>query len=247
MPSKVVRALGWLGYGGVLALAFGLAAYLSFSLLVRSGVTQVPDLVGLPAEEVAGVLADRGLARREGGERERYDDTVPAGRVARQSPKGGSLVKRGSAVEAIVSLGPQLIEVPDLSGRVLASAQVTLSANGLSVGRTASVFAAGGVPGTVVDQSPAPGERVGGDSPIDVYLALDDTAAVYLMPDLVYREYALVRRFFEARGLRLGNVKFEPYENIPEGIVLRQFPLPGHPLGRLDAISLVVASGAVEG
>lgn len=246
MASTVVRALGWLAYGGVLAIAFGVAAYLSFSLFVRSGVTQVPDLVGRPAHDVDALLADRGLTRRAGGEGERYDEAVPAGHVARQSPKEGSLVKRGSGVEVVLSLGPQLIEVPDLSGRVLGSAQVTLGANGLALGRTAGVFFAGGAPGTVVEQSPAAGERVGGDTPVDLYLALEDVAAVYLMPDLVYREYDSVRRFFEARGFRLGNVKLEPYENIPAGTVLRQYPLPGHPLARRDAISLVVASGDVE-
>ncbi len=246
MASKAVRALGWLAYSGVLTIAFGVAAYLSFSFFVRSGVTQVPDLIGRPVGEVDALLADRGLARRAGGEAERYDDAVPAGGIAHQEPKAGSLVKRGSAVEVVVSLGPQLVEVPDLSGRVLASAQVTLSANGLTVGRTASVFSAGGSPGTVVEQSPAPGTRVGSDTAVDLYLALEDVAAVYLMPDLVYREYEPVRRFFEGRGFRLGNVKFEPYENIPAGTVLRQYPLPGHPLARRDVISLVVASGAVE-
>jgi beta-lactam-binding protein with PASTA domain len=66
------------------------------------------------------------------------------------------------------------------------------------------------------------------------------------MPDLVYRDYEQVRRFFEARGFKLGSVKFEPYENVPAGVVLRQFPLPGHPLARRDVISLVVASDSVE-
>ncbi|MGH9465439.1 MAG: PASTA domain-containing protein [Thermoanaerobaculia bacterium] len=246
MASKAVRALGWLVYGGVLAIAFAVAAYLSFSFFVRSGVTQVPELVGRPVQEVDALLADRGLTRRDSAEAARYDDAASAGTIAHQDPKEGSLVKRGSAVEVVVSLGPQLIEVPDLSGRVLASAQVTLDANGLTLGRTASVFAAGGAPGTVVEQAPAPGAQVGGETSVDLYLALDDVAAVYLMPDLVYREYDRVRRFFEARGFRLGNVKFEPYENIPAGTVLRQYPLPGHPLARRDAISLVVASGAVE-
>ncbi len=247
MASKAVRALGWLAYGGVLAIAFVTAAYVAFSLFVRSGVTQVPDLIGRPAGEIDALLADRGLVRRQGGEGERYDDAVPAGRIARQEPKEGSLVKRGSSVAVVLSLGPQLIQVPDLSGRVLASAQVTLGANGLTVGRTANVFAIDQAPGTVFEQSPPAGTRVGGDTAVDLYLAQDDIAAVYLMPDLVYREYERVRRFFETRGFRLGNVKFEPYENIPAGTVLRQYPLPGHPLGRWDVISLVVASGALEG
>ena len=53
---------------------------------------------------------------------------------------------------------------------------------------------------------------------------------------------ASVRGFFELRGFRLGGVKFEPYEGVAAGTVLRQFPLAGHPLTRRDAISLVVVA-----
>ena len=51
---------------------------------------------------------------REAGER--YDDEVPAGHVLRQRPASGSLVKRGGRVEVAVSLGPQVVAVPDLDG-----------------------------------------------------------------------------------------------------------------------------------
>ncbi|MCZ6727052.1 MAG: PASTA domain-containing protein, partial [Acidobacteria bacterium] len=77
---------------------------------------------------------------------------------------------------------------------------------------------------------------------VDLYLATSSRAGTFLMPDLVYRDYERVRRFFEARDFRLGSVKFEPYESMAPGIVLRQFPLAGHPLRRQDAISLVVVS-----
>ena len=40
----------------------------------------------------------------------------------------------------------------------------------------------------------------------------------------------------------MGTVKFEPYEGILDGTILRQTPLPGHPLRRRDVISLVVAA-----
>ena len=62
------------------------------------------------------------------------------------------------------------------------------------------------------------------------------------MPDLVYRRYEAVRQSLQAGGFRFGSVTFEPYEGVAEGTILRQQPLPGHPLRRSDAISLVVAS-----
>ncbi|MEZ5331026.1 MAG: PASTA domain-containing protein [Thermoanaerobaculia bacterium] len=245
MAGKIARAFGWLAYSGLLLILFAVVASGSFSLFVRSGVTKVPDLSGLEEGAVAARLADSGLELRR-AEGAHYDERVPAGEALSQKPKAGSLVKRGSAVEVTISLGPQLVVVPDLTGQALSAAQVTLQAAGLGLGRTANVFADRGAPGTVVGQAPRAGDKVARSTSIDVFLSLQDLSELFLMPDLVYRDYEQVRRFFEARGFRLGSVKFEPYENVPAGVVLRQFPLPGHPLGRRDVISLVVASDSVE-
>jgi beta-lactam-binding protein with PASTA domain len=62
------------------------------------------------------------------------------------------------------------------------------------------------------------------------------------MPDLVYRDYEQVRPYFERLGFKFGNVKFERYEGVAAGVILRQFPLPGHPLTREVPVSLVVAT-----
>jgi serine/threonine-protein kinase len=245
MAGKLARALGWLAYAAALVVVFGATTYFSFSLFVRSGVTKVPDLAGLEESAAAARLADTGL-ELDLAAGAHYDDEIAAGRALSQRPKAGGLVKRGSAVEVTISLGPQLVVVPDLSGQALSAAQVTLQASGLGLGRTANVYADRGAPGTVVGQSPPPGDRVGRATGVDVFLSLEDVSERFLMPDLVYRDYEQVRRFFEARDFRLGSVKFEPYESIPAGVVLRQFPLPGHPLARRDVISLVVSSDSVE-
>lgn len=247
MRSKLLAFVAWLAALTGAALVFGVAAYLGFSLFVRSGVTQVPEVVGTPREEAEAVLGDSGLVVRWAAEQGRYDDAVPAGHVLRQQPRAAGLVKRGSTVELLQSLGPQLVEVPDVRGRALAAAQVILAAAGLSPGRTANVHAVSGAPGTVVEQWPTAGERVGHDDPVDLYLALDNVAEVFVMPDLVYKDYETIQRFFELSDFRLGSVKFEPYDNVAPGIVLRQFPLAGHPLARRDVISLVVSRGAREG
>ncbi len=247
MLTKPLRALGWIGYTGLTAGFFILAAYTSFSLFVRSGVTPVPNLVGINEEEVAPRLADQGLRLRHNPEANRYDDEVPEGRVLQQSPVAGSLAKRGSGVEVTISLGPELLEVPDVRGQILQAAQVTLAAAGMALGRTVSVYSVGAVPGTVIDQDPLPSTHVGLAAPVVLFLSMESRSDTFLMPDLVYREYEAVRRFFEQRGFRLGSVKFEPYEGIDPGIVLRQFPLPGHPIRRRDVISLVVTTDEQAG
>lgn len=244
MPSRLGRALRLLGFAAYALAAVGvftLAAYLSFSAFVRSGATRVPEIEGLRREEARSLLADSGL-RLDLAQGGRYDATVPAGRVLAQSPAASTLVKRGGTVTAATSLGPQRLEAPELTGKSLQSAQVTAAAGGVTVGRILSIFRDGAAANTVVAQSPEPGGLLPPEGEVDVLLARTGSAQRFVMPDLVYRDYDTVRRFFERSGVRLGRVTFEVYEGAREGMILRQFPLAGHPVSRREAISLVVAA-----
>ncbi|MGH9382582.1 MAG: PASTA domain-containing protein [Thermoanaerobaculia bacterium] len=241
-----LKVLGWAAYGLVLFLVFGLTAYHSFNAFVRSGVTSVPEVTGVPVAEARAILADAGLGISE-GEQGRYDDAVASGAIVVQRPRAGSLVKRRSQVDVVVSLGPRKLEVPDLRGKDVQSARLTLVAAGLKPGRVRQVFASTGRPGTVVDQLPPPTVRVGADAAVDLMVCNENVAETYLMPDLLYRDVEKVQQFFAARGFHIGSVKFEPYEGVPDGTVLRQLPLAGHPLHAHDAIALVAAAPARAG
>ena len=243
VARKLLRFLGLSVYALVVVGVFVASAYGAFNLFVTSGATSVPDVVGLEREEAADRLADSGLEMAEPEEGGRYHGTVPAGHVIEQSPPASSLVKRGASVGAVVSLGPQRLSVPQLVGKSQQSAQVTLAAGGLALGSTLKVFDPGTAAGVVVAQDPAPGALVSPAAEVRVFLAQGGPGRRLIMPDLVYRDYDLVRAFFERAGLKLGRVTFEIYEGAREGTILRQFPLAGHPLTAADAVSLVVAAG----
>jgi serine/threonine-protein kinase len=242
LVAKLLRALGLVAYAGVVVAVFLGTAYVAFSLFVRSGTTAAPDLAGLSQQAASGTLSDAGLDIRVNEGAGRFDPEIPAGHVVAQHPPPRTLVKRGSGVQVTLSLGPQRVTVPDLVGHSMQSAQVALAAAGLAPGRTMSVFSRDAEPGTVVQQRPGPGSAVAPSAAVDLMLVLPGSTPTYVMPDLVYRDYDRVRRFFDQRGFRFGSIKFEPYEGVPYGVILRQFPLAGHPLARTDAISLVVAA-----
>lgn len=228
-------------YAGLLTVLLGASSYLALSNFVRSGVIAVPDLIGLPLADAEAALADAGLGVRR-VEQDSYDEAVPAGHVLRHDPPAGSAVKQDSGVVIRLSRGRQLVETPDLTGQVLQTAQVSLAASGLRLGRSRSVYAEFGEPGTVVRQSPPPGSLVDPSSLVDVMVSLANPGASFVMPDLIDLPEAPVRTWFETRGFRLGRVKYEPYEGVEAGIILRQYPLPGHPLRQSDSIALVVAA-----
>jgi serine/threonine-protein kinase len=241
----LLRALARLLYAVALVVLFVAASYLSFSLFVRRGVTPVPSLVGLEIDKAAERLADQGLRLRHQRASDRFADNVPAGRVLDQRPGAGAIAKRGGVVDLVLSRGRRVMPVPDLRGSALTAAQVTLVAAGLGTGAVAHVFA-DAPPGSVVAQKPAAGAEVGPGTPVRLFLASEGRRQTYLMPDLVDHEYHAVRGFLEMHGFRVGSVKFEPYEGVSESLVLRQFPLPGHPLRQGEVISLVVATVAED-
>ncbi len=240
MWRRFLRSAGLVAYALLVALVFIVCGYLAFSGFVRSGATTVPKISGLTLVEAEDLLREKGLHPSRDPV-ERYDPKVPAGRVAVQSPDAGSWVKRGSSVVLTPSRGPQRVDVPGLTGRALPAAQFTLAAVGLGVGQALAVFA-GGNPGVVIEQDPPAGAAVPPATPVDLLVAQPSAGERYVMPDLIYRHYDDVRPMFERQGFRLGSVKFEPYEGVASGVILRQFPLAGHPVGRQEAISLVVAT-----
>ena len=98
---------------------------------------------------------------------EEYSDTVAAGLVIRATPPVGEAVPRGGPVQVVISRGPQLFPVPDLSGKTAEEANAALQAVGLS-GRIAAGSALGG---KVSGQSEPAGKQVPHTTIIEVTLA----------------------------------------------------------------------------
>ena len=237
----LLRALLRLAYLAVVGVLFVASAYVGFSGFVRRGVTPVPSVVGLGLDEASLRLSDQGLRPRHESGTDRFTDDVAAGKVVEQRPGAGSIAKRGGAVTLVLSRGRRVVPVPELVGSARPAAQVTVTAAGLTAGALAQVVAERPV-GTVVAQDPAAGTNVGPGTAVRLYFAGEQARETYVMPDLIDREYRLVRQLLDSYGFRVGSVKFEPYEGVSESLVLRQFPLPGHPLRRGEVISLVVAA-----
>lgn len=88
---------------------------------------------------------------------EQHSDDVDAGDVISQDPVGATL-HRGDVVELVVSLGPELVEVPDVKAAGVAAARAELEALGFEV-ETREALGYLGL-GYVFAQDPAAGERI---------------------------------------------------------------------------------------
>ncbi len=122
----------------------------------------VPSLIGDSQSAANSALTSIGLVPSS---TTAYSNTVASGQVISQSVAPGNMVARGTTISFVVSLGPHLVTVPDLTATPLQQAEAALAAVGLSVG---NVYGPSGN-GVVIFQNPTGGTSVLYGSTVDVY------------------------------------------------------------------------------
>ena len=109
---------------------------------------QLGDWTNQPATQATSSLQQAGLTVKS---TQKYNQTVPSGDVISQTPDPGT-VHRGDTVTLVVSKGPPLVVVPDVTGKSVEQARKILRAAGFQV-QVTHVFP-WIVGGNVVAQSP---------------------------------------------------------------------------------------------
>ncbi len=122
-------------------------------LVVSAG--SVPEVSGMSQSEAEQALTDAGLTPAVVDSQ--YSSSVPAGVVLSQENTSDPMVP-GSTVNLVVSLGPDLVEVPDVTGKPAKDAIAELEAAGFDVDHS--------IPSVLLDdakvssQNPSGGEEV---------------------------------------------------------------------------------------
>ena len=149
-----------------------------------------------------------------------YNSTVGKGLVVSTSPKAGSSVKRNTVVNLIVSKGPEILKVPNVTGQTSSAAQSALSKAGFksSVSLQYSESVAKGV---VISQSPSSGTAAR-DSTIK--LVVSNGPPLVTVPNIVSKSLSQATSILSAAGF-----KISVRTNIPGGgnIVVQQSPGAG--------------------
>lgn len=130
----------------------------------------LPDLVGA-TERQAGMTLTRDSFQL--GRVVRVSQAgLPEPRVVAQSPQAGTNLQRGDAVDLVVAepAGRQLYMMPDLRGVPLDRARAAIERAGLVLGHV-ETDRHGGPEGTVLEQRPRAGVRVGKGDRVDLLAA----------------------------------------------------------------------------
>lgn len=236
---KIRSCLGTLLFVFFLVVAFGLSSYFWFRFFVRGKSVETPNLVGRTLVSARGVASDRGLILVVDNANDRNSDKVAPGSVVWQNRAAGALVKRGTRLFVGQSLGPLVLSVPDLTGQSPRTALLRFSQRNLKLGNLA-YFDHPSISGIVAEDPPR-GTVVSGQTPISLLVGFIKPGPTYVMPDLIDRPLIEVRPTLEIRNLTISNVKFERYPGISDGLIIRQYPIPGYPVSSRDPVTVVVS------
>ena len=211
------------------------------TLFVSNGPTtvRVPDVVGIDQTD-----ARRRLRRaRLAPEVQRESSTkVPEGIVIRTDPGPGRLVERESSVTLVVSSGPGEVEVPDVVGEDQESAVSTLRSEGLSpIVRERS---SSEPVDTVVEQTPAAGQRVDEGSSVTIFVSDGKVAEV---PDVTGLTQDEAEAELRDTGFRVSVRTRETDQPDEDGTVLSQSPEGGASRRQSATVTSTVGGLAAAG
>jgi beta-lactam-binding protein with PASTA domain len=236
----LVVPLAWIVGGAALVLiVFGLSFYLSIQAAMRSNEVTVPDLSGLDLERSSEMVKPMELKLQVVDQR--HDPAVSSGKVLEQMPRAGSSVRRGRKVKLVLSLGGEVLDVPDLIGRAARPVEIELRQEGFVPGDEARVKASGTGAGTVIGQVPPPDTPAVPNTRVHRLVSDGPPLAAWVMPDLTGLTRADAERWISRSGFRRGTVRRVRMIGWPAETVVGQLPLAGYAIRKRDIVELTLA------
>ncbi|HKS23541.1 MAG TPA: PASTA domain-containing protein [Thermoanaerobaculia bacterium] len=227
-------------FGLLVFLVFGFSSYLCFTFFVHGRSLPTPNLIGKSVADAKAMCSDLGLTLDVSKET-RNSDKVPAGYVVWQnrSPGTTNFIKRGTRIKVDLSAGPLVLRVPDFNGQRPGTAVLRLGQVNLKLGQT-TYAEMNTSEQQIVAEDPAKDTVVAAQTPVSLLIGVPPAPRPYVMPDLIDHNLEEVRSYFSGNGLNISTVKFESYPGLPDGVIIRQYPLRGAPVSARDAITVVV-------
>jgi serine/threonine-protein kinase len=174
--------------------------------------------------------------------REAFSSEVDAGLIVSQRPPPGAVIDQGSEVRVVLSKGPELVVVPDVTGMRLPRARERIADARLEID-VERVFDREVPEGRVVDQNPLATTEIEvgktvvvrvsrGPQPVDV-------------PNVVGSAAGDAEALLEAAGFQVSRSQ-DFSDSVPRGSVIAQSPEAGTRLPVGNTVEIVLSKGPEE-
>ncbi len=203
-----MRLLRTLLYGLILVVVGLISALTAMRFAIHGREVTVPKLAGLTAAEAQRIAADNGLAISR--EQRFYSSDVPEGRIVSQLPPAGTRVRTGFRIRIAESRGPQKVEIPNLLGQSVRSAELNLRERGLELGSVAHLPTANAAADQVIAQSPTPDAQQISTPSVSLLTSAAPAQEAFVMPDFVGAKLSEASAAIRAAGLVVGVITTAP-------------------------------------
>jgi len=232
-----------MGYVIILVAILGMVSGILFGMRgsLFGQEVKVPNVVGTSLKEAADMLNQEGLKLKVVN---RIHSDMEKDHIISQRPEANETVKKGREIEVVLSLGVEMVEVPDVVGRTLEDASFILKSEGLNLGEVGKVNDAEVPEGVVVAQSPESGKRIKLGQRVDIAISSGSDSATQLnMPNLIGLNLADARAKLQMNELVLDEIQKQDSDEYFPGQVMRQSIPAGSQVEKGDKVSLVVSKG----
>lgn len=217
----------------------GLAAVLLISLLIwwqaAGRYTTVPSVGGLAASTAGVEVRNQGLTAKMG--KPQFSAQVAKGKVIATEPAIGSRVSKGGTVLLIVSAGPHMIPVPQVTGSPLATAQAALRHAGLIPGKVVDETSTTIASGIVISTTPVSGVSWPQNRPVSLTVSSGQP-----VPSFVGQQKAVAEQWAQANGVNLNEVA-DAKSDQPAGTITQQSVPPGSSFTAHEVITINYSNG----
>jgi serine/threonine-protein kinase len=225
------RRLAYLAAGLAVVLVFGLLGWWMF----QGRYTIVPKVTGVSAATAQADLRDVGLT--PGSTTTVLDNSVAKGLVIRTSPANGSRIARGGRVDLVVSAGPHMINMPQVTGQTLTDAQAAIKHAGLTPGKVKTVTSATIAAGIVISTDPTAGTSWPQPKPVSIVLSAGPP-----LPNFVGQDKAVAEQWTAVNGVKLNEVP-AAHSDQPVNTVVKQSAPPGSAFTNGEVITIYISPG----
>lgn len=206
--------------------------------VVESVEHELPDFEGLTKDDAVSTLQSLNLNPVVEGPR--YDERVPKDHVIFQNPRPGTMVKENRRIYIYVSGGDPLISMPDLNGKTIRDALVTVNRLGLIMGEVEQVRSE--YPrDLIIGQNFEPGTRLAKGDTISLQVSVGPQVGKIRVPNIIGEVVATGERKLRDNSLRLGKITYIASKSLLPNTIIEQYPSPDELVPYGDSVDVFVA------
>jgi beta-lactam-binding protein with PASTA domain/tRNA A-37 threonylcarbamoyl transferase component Bud32 len=216
----------WLGIATGLILA-GIIFYIGMKVVIPAMFPEAPEeyiVLDYTNKNFSDVKSELAKLNINADDSERvYSDTIGENIIITQEVATGNKLKPGSTIRFKVSNGPELAEVPEVTGKELRIGEQDIRNNDLEVSEVQEYSETVGT-GLIIRTEPAALEKIKPGETVTVFVSLGPELKKVKVPNLFGLTRSEAEKLIDENGLKIGKI-------LPEDVVsevakiIKQYPL----------------------